>query len=465
MSSKVRGRGGRVQRLFGGQCALHPKFCSKSAVSKGVGLEGCERSGSVLDSKTSRTDNPQDSKLTLELCLDTLKSPSAASHATKPIAVRIALRIVRRRVSGAVEKSNELDDGGRARAEGLLGVGGSCAPDTRAQLPQAELEETNKGGTLASCPSRDEKSRQPMHALVVGRPGTGLTLHEDEHVVRDQSTLTVECEQRSPASPVSPLRPRGEHVVERRSALGRSISKTSSPVSAREMPVSVIESKVNDVCDRGASVEQFSPARDGCEFVVNGSGATRAAFPPRARNDVEIARGDAPAGEQDVPHDGLEGVCFTIALMGAVGGDESNERLVVLTPPMAKVHGDRHGCGIELGRATRARLALEPREQDAPGGTRGAIGAPPDSRPSRIEVGSISSSTEPRAEATRMRRITERSTNLVENNVCRCIVSAYKRIENVVARCGDSLLAVRTRLPIPTPPASRIPHKQGFATR
>ena len=465
MSSKVRGRGGRVQRLFGGQCALHPKFCSKSAVSKGVGLEGCERSSSVLDSKTSRTDNPQDSKLTLELCLDTFESPSTTLYTTKPIAVRIALRIVRRRVSGAVEKSNELNDGGRARAEGLLGVGGSCPPDTRTQLPQAELEETNKGGTLTSRPSRDEKSRQPMHALVVGWPGTGRTLHEDEHVVRDQSTLAVECEPRSPASPVSPLRPRGEHVVERRSALGRSISKASSPVSAREMPVSVIEPKVNDVCDRGASVEQFSPTRDGCEFVVNGSGATRATFPPRARDDVEIARGDTPAGEQDVPHDGLEGVCFAIALMGAVGGDESNERLVFLAPPMAKVHGDRHGFGIELRRAARARLALEPREQDAPCGTRGAIRAPPDSRPSRIEVGSISSSTEPRAEAMWMRRVAKRSTNLVENNVCRCIVSAYKRIEDVVARCGDSLLVVRTRLPIATPPASRIPHKQGFATR
>lgn len=281
-----------------------------------------------------------------------------------------------------------------------------------------------------------------MHALVVGWPGAGRTLHEDEHVVRDQSTLTVECEPRSPSSPVSPLRPRGEHVIERRSALGRSISKASSPVSAREMPVSVIEPKIDDVCDRGASVEQFSSARDGCKFVVNGGGATRATFPPRARDDVEIARGNAPAGEQDVPHDGLKGVRFAIALMGAVSGDESNERLVVLTPPMAKVHGNRHGFGIKLRRAARARLTLEPREQDAPGGTRGAIGAPPNSRPSRIEVGSISGSAEPRAEATRMRRVTERSTNLVENNVCRCIVSAYERIEDVVARCSDSLLVV-----------------------
>ena len=159
MSSKIRGGGGRVQRLFGGQCALHQKLCSKSVVSKGVGLEGRKRSGGVLHRQASRTNHPQDSKLTLELCLDTLESPSAASHATKPIAVRIAMRVVFRCVSGAVEKCNELDNSGRARAEGLWGVGGSCAPDTRTQLSQAEIKGINKGGTLASCPSRNEKPR------------------------------------------------------------------------------------------------------------------------------------------------------------------------------------------------------------------------------------------------------------------------------------------------------------------
>ena len=134
MSSKVRRRGGYIQRPLGGQGALQTKLGSEAKMSEPVSSQGRERGGSMLNSETSGPDAPKNALLALELRLNPLESAPTVSHAAKSIAVGIAPYSTLRGEGGAVQEGDQLDNRCSARAERLSRLLGASTPRTRAQL-------------------------------------------------------------------------------------------------------------------------------------------------------------------------------------------------------------------------------------------------------------------------------------------------------------------------------------------
>ena len=281
-------------------------------------------------------------------------------------------------------------------------------------------------------------------------------------MIGDEFVITVECEPRRTPSPAASLEARSEHVIKSCRAFGRAVSEARRPVCPRKLPMSMLKAQVNNAGHRGACIGKLTAAGDGRKFVIFSSCPSGMALPLWAGYNVEVARGDAPARVHDVSNDRPERLPLTIALMGAICGDETHWRRVSGTPPMPKVEGNRHGFGIEVWRTTGARLALEPREEKAAGRTCRAVGASPSVRATRVEMMTVPRGAEPRTQTARVSRFVQRAANLIENYVCRRVSAAQQGVEHIVARSSSSLLLVITTLSVAAPPSGRIPNEEGL---
>ena len=134
MSSKVRRRGGCIQRPLGGQGALQAELGSKAKVSEPIVSQGRERGGSVFDGETSGSDAPKNALLAFELCLDPWQAASTVSHTTKSIAVGIAVHRTLRDEGGTVQEGDQLDYRCSTRGERLSRLLGASTPHACAQL-------------------------------------------------------------------------------------------------------------------------------------------------------------------------------------------------------------------------------------------------------------------------------------------------------------------------------------------
>ena len=103
-------------------------------MSEPIESQGRERGGSMFNDETSGPDAPKDALLAFELRLDPLEAASSVSHATKSIAVGIALRSTLGGEGGTVQEGDQLDNRCSARAERLSRLLGASTPRTRAQL-------------------------------------------------------------------------------------------------------------------------------------------------------------------------------------------------------------------------------------------------------------------------------------------------------------------------------------------
>ena len=117
----------------------------------------------------------------------------------------------------------------------------------------------------------------------------------------------------------------------------------------------------------------------------------------RARYNIEIACSNAPTRVHDVSNNGPKRLPLAVALMCTIGGDEPRGRRISGAPPVPEIKSDRHGFGVEVRRATSARLALKPRKKKTARCTRRAIGASPGERPPRVKVMTVPRGAEPRA--------------------------------------------------------------------
>ena len=72
----------------------------------------------------------------------------------------------------------------------------------------------------------------------------------------------------------------------------------------------------------------------------------------------------------------------------------------------------------------------------------------------------VASRAEPCTKAPRMRRISQRPTDLVEHNIRRRIATTKQWIEHIVPRGNDGLMIFGARLAVPAPPPGRIPDQK-----
>jgi len=236
-------------------------------------------------------------------------------------------------------------------------------------------------------------------------------------------------------------------------------------VRPRKLSTIVIETKINNMDHRCTGIQKCAAVRKGSKFLVGDGHSPSAAFPRRTRNNVEIARDQAPPSLRNVPSDGSKRLLPSVPPMRPVDGEQSHRWSVSRTAPMAKVESDRHGLRIKVGRAARARLAAHPREEDAASGPCGPIAALSRSRPPRIKEVAIPGRTKPRTKTTRMSRISHGSADLVEHDVRRRVASAKQRVKHVISRGNDSLVLVGARLAVSAPPPGRVPYKERLAAR
>ena len=110
-----------------------------------------------------------------------------------------------------------------------------------------------------------------MYAEVVGDDRAGSTIHDDDHVVRQKFAVVAECEPRRASSPAAALRARGEHVVKRRRALGRPISKSRRPVRSRELTLVVVKTQVYNADHRRTIIRKVAAVRESGKFLVGSS--------------------------------------------------------------------------------------------------------------------------------------------------------------------------------------------------
>ena len=233
----------------------------------------------------------------------------------------------------------------------------------------------------------------------------------------------------------------------------------------RKLTTIMIEAKVNKMNRRCTGVQKCAAVRKGGKFLVGDGHSSSAAFPRRTRNDVEIARGEAPPSLRDVSSDGPKRLLPPVPPMRPIDGEKSHRWSVSRTAPMAKVESDRHGLRIKVGRAARARLAAQPREENATSGPCGPIATLSCSRPTRVKEMAVPGRAKPRTKTTRMSRISHGPADLVEHDVRGRVASAKQRVEYVVPRGDNSLMLVGTRLAVSAPPSGRVPYKKRLAAR
>ena len=125
----------------------------------------------------------------------------------------------------------------------------------------------------------------------------------------------------------------------------------------RELALVVMKAQVYNADHRRTIIRKVATVRESGKFLVSSSQSSGTAFPRRAGNDVEITRSKAPAGLHNMPCDGPDRLHLPVASMRSVDGEKSHGWRVRRAAPVAKVESDRHGLGIKVRRAARARLA------------------------------------------------------------------------------------------------------------